>query len=653
MSVSLTPALRRARQFLSQSGELPAGLVDARLARSWQRSLACGLSPVDRLPDVPHLSAPEMRRVTSVHHELIANARPVMQHLFSQVRDAGSMVILADPQGVLLDALGEGDFLSRAERVTLKPGAFWGEQHRGTNAIGTALKENSALEIHGAEHFLERNTFLTCAAAPILSPDFHLLGVLDISGDQRQRHPHTLGLVRTATQMIENRVFLSTQPGRVCLHLHPQAEGLGTVAEGLLGLSEDGWIVAANRAALQMLGLTMEAIGALPFARVFDDSLDMLLARGAQQAHSGYEARPFHTSRGERFFVRVAATRASLNGTASTRRALARTADEQSEDALDKLNTGDLTLALAIDRGRRVLGKAIPLLLSGESGVGKELFACALHAVGPRRDKPFVAVNCAALPENLIEAELFGYAAGAFTGASRDGKPGRLREADGGTLFLDEIGDMPLALQGRLLRVLQERQVNPLGGGKAQSVDFSLICATHRRLKDEVASGRFRSDLYYRLNGLTLALPALRERTDFATLTRRLLAEFSPDMKVVLAPDVARALAAYQWPGNLRQLANALRTAIALLDAHETTIDWPHLPEDLLEDLRRPTSEESNESNESTELRPTDNLQYISRTTIDRSILNAKGNLSEAARRLGISRNTLYRKLKLPAGSAR
>ena len=323
---------------------------------------------------------------------------------------------------------------------------------------------------------------------------------------------------------------------------------------------------------------------------------------------------------------------------------------------MDKLNTGDPALALAIDRGRRVLGKAIPLLLSGESGVGKELFACALHAVGPRRDKPFVAVNCAALPENLIEAELFGYAAGAFTGASRDGRPGRLREADGGTLFLDEIGDMPLTLQGRLLRVLQEREVSPLGGGKPQAVDFSLICATHRRLKDEVAAGRFRADLYYRLNGLTLALPALRERTDFVTLTRRLLAELSPDLLVGLASDVAGAMAAFHWPGNLRQLANALRTAIALLDADEDTIDWRHLPEDLLEELSGQPSENqwrsaAATSHEAPETTLTDNLSLISRVTIERSIANAKGNLSEAARRLGISRNTLYRKLRSGRGA--
>lgn len=637
MTHAVAPTLRRARQVLIESGELPTGSIGSLLERSWLRSLAAGLSPFGRQPDAPHLSVPELQHAAGQQHELIAHARPVMEYLFSQVRSAGNIVILADQRGLLLNALGEGDFLSRAERVTLKPGASWDEQHRGTNAIGTALKENSAVEIHGAEHYLERNNFLTCAAVPILDPDCHLLGVLDISGDQRQHHPHTLGLVRTATQMIENRLFASRHQRRVCLHLHPQAEGIGTVLEGLLALSDEGWIVAANRAARQLLGMPAGDLGARPISRLLDCDHATLIDWGRRHPR---QPRPLTSHHGERLFVTVAAGSAPLSGRPAT---LATPGSAAPNDALTALNTGDRTLAVAIDRGRRVLGKAISILVHGESGVGKELFACALHASGPRRQGPFVAVNCAALPENLIEAELFGYAPGAFSGASRDGKPGRLREAHGGTLFLDEIGDMPVSLQSRLLRVLQERQVSPLGGGKAQAVDFALICATNRRLKDEVEKGHFRADLYYRINGLTLALPALRERDDFATLTRRLLDEISPEPSLTLAPGVARALAAYRWPGNLRQLANALRTAAALLDPDQECIEWTHLPDDLVEDLLPPDS--AGESVCQSAL-PTDNLRVLSRSAIDRAIASSEGNVSAAARRLGISRNTLYRKLK-------
>jgi transcriptional regulator with PAS, ATPase and Fis domain len=311
------------------------------------------------------------------------------------------------------------------------------------------------------------------------------------------------------------------------------------------------------------------------------------------------------------------------------------------DDALSQLNTGDATLQAVLHRARKLLGKPIPLLLTGESGVGKEVLAKAIHQTGPRRAQAFVAVNCAALPENLIEAELFGCQAGAFTGARKEGAPGRIREADGGTLFLDEIGDMPLSLQARLLRVLQEREVVPLGGGQPVKVDFALICATHRQLPAEIQAGRFREDLYYRLNGLTLQLPALRERTDIDHLQRRELMTLVPEHAIQLAPQVHAAWLRYRWPGNLRQMTNALRTACALLDDGETVIDWCHLPDDLRVALQADKPVAPLPSAEET---PTD-LRAHSRQTVQRVLEQCEGNVSEAARLLGISRNTLYRKL--------
>jgi transcriptional regulator with PAS, ATPase and Fis domain len=280
--------------------------------------------------------------------------------------------------------------------------------------------------------------------------------------------------------------------------------------------------------------------------------------------------------------------------------------------------------------------------------VGKEVFARAAHASGPRRAGPFVAVNCAALPESLIEAELFGYQGGAFTGARKEGAPGRIREAEGGTLFLDEIGDMPLAMQARLLRVLQERAVVPLGGGRAVPVDFALVCATHRTLRTEMDAGRFREDLYYRLNGLTLHLPPLRQRSDLAGLVARLLADIAPGRPIAVAPDLLQAFGAYRWPGNLRQLANALRTACALAADDEGELGWPHLPDDLAEDLRALADPVlPAHAAGATEHGAEDgaDLRAQSERTVARVVGECAGNLSEAARRLGISRNTLYRKL--------
>lgn len=627
-----TPAgsnLRQARRLFLEQGELPPGLIDEGLARSWRRSLVAGLAPAGRLPEAPRLTASELERVVERQRELVAHAQPVMEYLHAQVRDSQSMVILAGTGGLLVNVMGDPDFLTRAERVALAPGTSWLEQHRGTNAIGTALAEAVAVEINGAEHYLERNGFLTCAAAPILDPAGQVLGVLDISGDQRTRHPHTLGLVRTAAQMIENSLLTSRYRRGTLLHFHPHAQGIGTIAEGIVALSEDGWILGANRAALALLGLRAADLGATPLFRVLDVRIDELLDRGRGQRD---QPQLVNLCGGGRLFVQVRAERAPVSVAAAV--------SQPPLDALAGLDTGDKRIRAAIDKARRVLAKPIPLLLHGESGVGKELFAQAIHASGPRRERAFIAIDCSALPENLIEAELFGYTAGAFTGARREGSPGRIREAHGGTLFLDEIGDMPLALQCRLLRVLQERQVTPLGGRPA-AVDFALICASHHDLRVETEAGRFRADLYYRLNGLTLVLPPLRERGDFAVLAARLLEQAAPGLNLILTPEVASAFADYAWPGNLRQLANVLRTACALLDPEEEEIAWHHLPDDLAEELRCIRRQQTCRAEENTE-----NLKALSRAAISRALETAQGNVSEAARQLGISRNTLYRKLK-------
>ncbi len=636
-----TAMLRQARNRLLESGELPAeNLVGPVVARSWGRSQEAGLAPVGRLPETFHLNRFQLTRAIGRQQELIAHARPVMEYLFTQTRDSGSMVILADDRGILLHTLGDADFLDRAERVALAPGASWNERHRGTNAIGTALAEAAPLVINGAEHYLERNAFLTCAAAPVAAPDGRLLGVLDISGDQRRRHPHTFCLVRTAAQMIENRLFEAYHSGSVHLRFHALAEGIGTLTEGVLALSDAGLIAGANPAAMRLLGLSGADLGCIHLERVFHLRLAELLDWAARRGHEPMLVR-HTTQQGEgRLFVRVETSRVLRQVSMPKPAAEKPAATATPVDALAALDSGCGHIAAAVHKARRVLDKPIPVLLQGESGVGKEVFANAMHNSGPRRGKPFIAVDCSALSENLIEAELFGYAPGAYTGARREGSPGRIREVQGGTLFLDEIGDMPLAMQTRLLRVLQERQVTPLGGGKAVAVDFALICATHRNLKAEMEAGRFRADLYYRINGLTLMLPALRERNDFAALLDRLLKDLLPNRRVEFEAGVAAAFADFAWPGNLRQLVNALRTACALLDDDENCIGWQHLPDDLAEDLRQRRTPEPVLADAG------ENLRDVSAAAISRAISLSHGNMSEAARRLGISRNTLYRRLK-------
>ncbi|NMM05427.1 sigma-54-dependent Fis family transcriptional regulator [Polaromonas sp.] len=635
--------LREARRQLLNRGSLPADLIQPELARSWLRSWESGLQPCGRLPGAPHASGAQLARALELQRELVEHALPVMDFVFEQTRGTDSMVILAGTDGMLLHAAGDLQFVNRAERVALRPGASWHEQYRGTNAIGTALTDDCAVVVHADEHYLERNSFLTCAAAPIHDPMGSLLGALDLSGDHRCYHRHTLGLVRSAARMIEHRLFDTRHDlrrwGGLRLRFHAQPEGLGTVTEGLLAVREDGLLAGANRTALDLLGLGWHDLAQTRLDSVLLEPLTQLLDWCQRSSHI---PRMVHLRSGQAVWMRVEAGHVAY---APPRKPVAPPPAAEAADALAALDIGDAVLHAAIARARKVMGKPIALLLQGESGVGKELFAQALHSSGPRHAQPFVAVNCAALPENLIEAELFGYLGGAFTGARREGAPGRIREAHGGTLFLDEIGDMPLSLQARLLRVLQDRQVLPLGGGKPVAVDFALVCATHRNLPAEMLAGRFREDLYYRLNGLTLQLPALHQRLDLDQLLARELQQLVPERRVTISPDLLAVFHTYRWPGNMRQLANALRTACALLDSHEAVIGWGHLPDDLVLALQAPAALAVKRRGDFADVVAPD-LRTSSRLTVARTVSACEGNLSEAARSLGISRNTLYRRLR-------
>ncbi|TSE27904.1 sigma-54-dependent Fis family transcriptional regulator [Tepidimonas aquatica] len=625
----LTPSLESvalARQTFIERGELTALHLAPEIVRSWQRCRAKGLS-CDRHPDVKEslVDTPRLTTARERLEEWLRYARPVFESVFWDLGAGRSILVLADPEGVIVETSGDPRFLERAQRVHLARGAIWHEGVRGTNAVGTAIAEGAPVEVLGPEHYLSCNEFLACTAAPIFDGTGRLVAVLDVSCDWHDHHPHTRALVNTAVRLIENHAIAARHRG-LRIHLHRDAHALGSfVDDAIVCVDDDGRVVAANSAARRLFSLRHEELGAVPLERLF---------RRAAPVPRGDEPVLLYDPQGNPLYARFEGRRA---------RVVIRRADPApANDALAELDTGDEALRRVIAQARRVLDKDIPILLRGESGVGKELFAQALHRSSPRRDKPFVAVNCAALPEALIEAELFGYAPGAYTGARREGSLGRIREAHGGTLFLDEIGDMPLALQGRLLRVLETKEVVPLGG-KPVRVEFALIAATHRDLPAEVEAGRFRADLYYRLAGLTLTLPPLRERSDLPVLVERILRACAPDRDLRLAPEVAAAFAAYSWPGNVRELAQALRVAAALVDEEEMAIGWEALPEGLAAALKRspgttpltsPAGEEAFE------------LATLSRAAIERALVASRGNRTAAARRLGISRATLYRKLR-------
>ncbi len=626
--------IHQARSRLLAQGIVPSEMLPETIARSWQRSLAYGVPADNGTSALPLLSSRELHDLTSHNRLLLENARPVMDNLYEQIQNSSSMVILTDKTGIILHTIGDTDFVNRADLVSLRPGGIWSEKMQGTNAIGTALEEQAPVKVTGGEHFISSNGFLSCTAAPVFDPYGNLMGALDVSGNCLAVQQHTMALVRISTQQIENQMFASGFTADIVLHFHRRPEFIGSLYEALAVFSPDGRLKAANRSALLHLGLDRYTCRQAVFSDLFDLRFGSLSDRTGQLL-------TLRTNTGLSLFARVRAPLSAVRGSGLHHETREQTVDIT---ALEALHRGDTTIRAAIDRVRKVLKHDIPVLLEGESGTGKELFAQAMHACGRRSGKPFIALNCAAIPEGLIESELFGYQEGAFTGASRKGNIGKIRQANGGTLFLDEIGDMPLALQARLLRVLQERTVTPLGGRESFSVDIAIIAATNRKLRDEISAGHFRQDLYYRLNGLIISLPRLRDREDRLHLAQALVDELTdPEQRVSISREVVGLFEKHPWPGNIRQMHSVLRTAIVLLD-NETEITSAHLPEDFLDYFNELSLQDSAVPavEHDTQL----SLDQLEVVAIQKALHECGGNISAAARRLGIARNTLYRKLR-------
>jgi len=621
------PASRHAQQVLTVAqgrGQLAGPAADSSVARSWLRCLQQHhLDPAQSMPPavIEHARMLERREQLQQVLEISNNE---MNSLHRQLAGSGHAVLLTDARGVILNCIIEQAEKRTFEQAGLWLGADWSEACEGTNGIGTCLVERQPLTIHQNEHFRSRHTGLTCSASPVFDPHGELLAVLDVSSARhdvsRQSQFHTMALVNLSAKAIEGCHFLRSFENEWLLRFHAQAEYIGQFSEGLLAFDGDGRVRAVNQSAINLLGLSRQQLLGRTLFEVFDCHLDDLLGRASPQPSASW---PLYTQRGQQLF-------AMLRGQA--RRSVQALA--AGGVATPGLCLADPAMQNDFRRALRVYERDVPLLLGGETGTGKEAFAKALHQVSSRGGKPFIALNCASIPESLIESELFGYRGGSFTGARKDGMRGKLQQADGGTLFLDEIGDMPLALQTRLLRVLEERRVEPIGG-EAQAIDVRVISASHRDLTQRVATGEFREDLFYRLNGLVLELPPLRERTDKRALLDFLLAEEARGQALRLDDAARQALLAYPWPGNVRQLRNVLRTLCALCESG--VIVHAELPAEIRH--ARPALAHPPAA------RP-DQLGDAERLTLLAVLEAQHWQMSRSAEQLGISRNTLYRKLR-------
>ena len=666
------------------------GVLRAPIRDSHERCAALGLTRIARA-DAAAQAGMDPAAARERNRRLLALVAPAMEMLSRQTAGTHSLLVLADARGTVLQCEGDAPALARAAEVGLLPGAHWAEHARGTNAIGTALVAERPVLVHADEHFMHAHHGFSGAGAPVFDQRQNLLGVLCLYGDRHARQDHAAGLLDVAARMVENLACGEHGADRVRLHFHARPEFIGTLLEGIVAVGLDGRLLGANRGALEQLGLSGMALRNQTLASLFGVGVTALAeqVRGAlalpMKLRLG-DGRALHASVRMDWATLAALTRpeAAASSTAGTDAAAA--ALPWTPTGLCALQTGDMQVEAVVQKARRVVNRDIPLLILGETGTGKELLAHAVHLESRRASEPFVAVNCASIPESLIEAELFGYEEGAFTGARRKGATGRIVQANGGTLFLDEIGDMPLPLQARLLRVLQERSVVPLGGGKAMAVDFALIGATHRNLRDMIQRGEFREDLYYRLNGLVLRLPPLRERSDLVLVAQRVLAQACPRGAPRISAEVMALFERCRWPGNIRQLANVLRAA-AVMAAGEPQITRAHLADDFLDEFQSQAARPVPEAAASLALadasmgtaalaaaeapRPDGSAQAQATAAceparvgqpqgladaltmheqeirlIQAALAAAGGNISAASKRLGISRNTIYRKLR-------
>ncbi|WP_051377857.1 sigma-54-dependent Fis family transcriptional regulator [Derxia gummosa] len=587
-----------------------------------QRSQRFGLES-SRTPDASPLARAEMDQTLEKSRVLRVHAAPVMESLYENIINTHSMVVLTDAMGTILHTLGDGDFVERAQRVALQPGVSWAEQNRGTNAIGTAIAEAAPTTVHADQHFLRANHFLTCSATPIFDPRGEVAGILDVTGDFRNFHKHTMALVRMSARIIENQLFDNAFQKAICIHFHSRPEFIGTLMEGIIACDQEGRVLAANRGALFLTGLGKGALETHTFSSLFGMPLNDLrehyrtvnptpltarllngmivglradLRTNQRWITPGFAASqapvtPAATDHAGPPPINDGGAAASLFNPPGGHQDERHAGRSNRLSSLRYLNTGDPQMQAVIAKAQKVIGRDIPIMVIGETGTGKELLAQAIHNDSPRARMPFIAVNCASLPDTLIESELFGYEDGAFTGARKRGSHGKIVAANGGTLFLDEIGDMPLQLQARLLRVLQERVVTPLGSNKSIPVNVMIICATNRNLRDMIARAEFREDLYYRLNGLVVKLPPLRDRTDLgAIVSKILLNEAAHGARYTVAPEVLDAFHRSRWPGNFRQLTNVIRTAIVMADGDQV-IRMDHMPDDFIEELEQPMPE--------------------------------------------------------------
>jgi len=599
----------------------------------------------DRVYSKRILEGRELFEKLEENNSLILTAAPFINNLHEFVRGSDFFAILTDREGCILSVIGDENILTEAFSFHMVPGAYMDERSIGTNAMGTCIEERAPLQVSGSEHFVSVYHRWTCSAAPIWDPDGTLIGTLDLTGYSDGVHSHTLGMVVAAAHSISKMMEAERSKSELSERQVFHEAILDTFQVGVVVMDLNGNIDMTNNMACDMFGYDkddMRRINARKLLRDWDSIRRSLLEDGTE-----YEADTDVFSRKNRLQYNVSIYRLTrgnndsivmiLREVRKQRKLAEKLMGRRAIYTFEKIIGQDPNFIKVLDLAKKISDSKSTVLLMGESGTGKELFAQSIHNRSTRSREPFIALNCGAIPRNLIESELFGYEEGAFTGAKSKGMPGKFEIADGGTLFLDEIGEMPIDLQTRLLRVIEEGTVSRIGSIHDNVVNVRVIAATNRELRDEVERGTFRKDLYYRLNVLPLRLPSLKERrSDIPVLFDFFMGRISKKhnkKRIDFTRDQMDRLMEYDWPGNIRELENYV----------ELVVNTESAP-DIFEVNRgrgdMPIAGSSGPS------RRVASLGEIEKEHILFMLEHEDWNISKASKALEIGRNTLYRKLE-------
>lgn len=620
-----------------EMGQYPEGNIREEILDSWMSSKSLGVNPFqNRINEI--ITQHDLTERIERNEQLLSFASPKIARLADLLNDSKTMLSITDHNGTILHSSGEKKTLKKAEALNIFDGGTWSEKSAGTNAVGVSLKTKKSAQVLFSEHFCEKNHEWYCAATPILAPFTNeLLGVVNIAGSTDRVNEHKVELVISEAKNLAHSIVhpLFDHVLRNNLFLTAAME---SVEDAVFVVDSRKVIVEKNEAARSHHSLL--GIQTIPNLAGLEALVDRVLQSGKkimkEEVRDDERKRKFICSiypvtfqekhLGAVIFLKESFMHIQTKMEAQIpRRSVNR---QTTRYSFDHLIGSSQVFMDVVKKAKKASMIESTLFLSGETGTGKEMFAQAIHQASDRRDKPFVAINCAAIPQGLLESELSGYEPGAFTGAKAKGNPGKFELANGGTIFLDEIGDMPLDLQVHLLRILEERVVTRIGGVKTIPIDVRVIAATHKDLTEAVAKGEFREDLLYRLRVIQLKIPALRERAfDIPEMVNFFIREMCGQFgkrEVLIHTDTMQYFTQYSWPGNIRELKNVIQQA--LFNMNGNILHPMDLPVELLEEIESAPC--------------TEKERFIE------ALKREKGNVTNAAKMLGISRATMYRKIK-------